>query len=79
MLELSSRLKNHPGKTDASPEVERFMATDRSRTQQMIDRSPLKASFDVSRILRDLQDRFSYSDNMSNEIEEMIISVRKVN
>lgn len=72
MLELSSRLKNHPGKTDASPEVERFMATDRSRTQQMIDRSPLKANFDVSRVLRDLQDRFSYTDNMSNEIEEMI-------
>jgi len=72
MLELSSRLKEQPSKADASPEVERFMETDRSRAQKMIDRSPLKADSDATHILRELQDRFSYADNMPNEIEEMI-------
>ncbi|NPA72242.1 MAG: diguanylate cyclase [Gammaproteobacteria bacterium] len=72
MLELSNEVKSQV-KTATSPEVERFMQSDRSRTQQMIERAPHAAEgFSVKKILKALQDRFSHTGDIPHEIEDMI-------
>ncbi len=72
MLELRDTVKEPATQTVTSPEVTRFLQTDRSRTQQMIDRSPLAAGFSVKKILRVLQDRFSHTGDIPQAIEEMV-------
>ncbi len=72
MLELKDTVQEPATKNVTLPEVERFLQTDRSRTQTMIERSPQSAGFSVKKILRVLQDRFSHTGDIPHEIEEMV-------
>ena len=72
MLKLRDTVKEPATQSVPSPEVQRFLQTDRSRTQQMVERSPLGAGFSVKKILRVLQDRFSHTGDIPQEIEEMV-------
>ncbi|VAW48207.1 diguanylate cyclase/phosphodiesterase (GGDEF & EAL domains) with PAS/PAC sensor(s) [hydrothermal vent metagenome] len=63
MLELSNR---NNSTTKTLSDVGRFMEADRSRTQQMIDRSLFKMDNDATQILRTLQTRFSSDDHYAN-------------
>jgi diguanylate cyclase (GGDEF)-like protein len=72
MSELKNTVRAPVTKTDASSEVERFLKTDRSRSQTMIERSPQSAGFSVKKVLRVLQDRFSHTGDIPHEIAEMV-------
>lgn len=72
MLELRDTVKEPIAQSVTSPEVQRFLQMDRSRTQKMIDRSPMSAGFSVKKILRVLQDRFSHTSDIPQAIEEMV-------
>ena len=72
MLELRNTVKAPTTKTATSPEAVRFLQTDRARTQKMIERSPLSSGFSVKKILQVLQDRFSHTGDIPQEIEEMV-------
>lgn len=72
MLEFRDTVKEPETQNVTSPEVQRFLQTDRSRTQKMIDRTPLAAGFSVKKILRVLQDRFSYMGDLPQAIEEIV-------
>ncbi len=80
MLELNDRLSENELREKTSSKVERFMDAERSRTQKMIDRSPLKMKMDsdVSQLLDELQARFSHTDTISNEIEGLIEAQVKI-
>ncbi|WP_321325638.1 putative bifunctional diguanylate cyclase/phosphodiesterase [Thiomicrorhabdus sp.] len=70
MVELSSPVK---AETITSPEVERFLQSERSRTQTSIQRHEEEvAGFSVKKMMRALQNRFSHTGDISNEIAEMV-------
>ena len=79
MLTLSNRLLEKMSASNLA--TESLHVREDSRTQQMIDRSPLKMDSDATQLLRTLQDRFSHTDDaitasdtttISNEIEALI-------
>ncbi|MCF6253594.1 MAG: diguanylate cyclase [Thiomicrorhabdus sp.] len=81
MLELSNRLLEKTSTSEMASEMGLLDEMGRSRTQKMIDRSPLKKDNDASQLLRTLQERFSYVEDaitapdtasISNEIEALI-------
>ncbi|MGM0542240.1 MAG: putative bifunctional diguanylate cyclase/phosphodiesterase, partial [Pseudomonadota bacterium] len=72
MLELRDTIKEPKTENVTSPEVPRFLQTDRSRTQKMVERSPLAAGFSVKKILHVLQNRFSHTGDLPQAIEEMV-------
>ncbi len=72
MVEFRDTVEKPMTKNDTSSEVQRFLQTDRSRTQKMVDRSPLAAGFSVKKILRVLQDRFSDTGDIPQAIAEMV-------
>jgi len=81
MLELSSRLLENNLSSEHVLDVSGLDSKESSRSQQMIDRSPLKMDTDASQLLQTLQARFSYTDesvatpdttSISNEIELLI-------
>ncbi len=72
MLELRNTVKESVTQNATSSEVQRFLQTDRSRTQKMVERSPLASGFSVKKILRVLQDRFSHTGDIPQAIEEMV-------
>ncbi len=81
MLELSSRLLENNLSSKHASEEGVLETEESSRSQQLIDRSPLKMDTDASQLLRTLQARFSYVDGsvatpdtatISNEIEMLI-------
>jgi diguanylate cyclase (GGDEF)-like protein len=72
MLELRNTVKEPETESVTSTEVHRFLQTDRSRTQKMVERSPLATGFSVKKILRVLQDSFSHTGDIPQAIEEMV-------
>jgi len=70
MVELSSPVKKE---AMTSPEVERFLQSERSRTQTSIERHEQEvAGFSVKKMMRALQNRFSHTGDISSEIAEMV-------
>jgi len=69
MLESSSPVKTE---SVASPEVIRFLQSERSRPEAMSEHSTESAGFSVKKMMRALQTRFSHTGDISSEIEEMV-------
>jgi diguanylate cyclase (GGDEF)-like protein len=69
MLELSS-----PAKTETipSPEVTRFLQSERNRPHFIKRESVEESSFSVKRMMRALQTRFSHTGDISSEIEDRV-------
>lgn len=72
MLELRGVIKEPKTESETSPEVPRFSPSGLSRTQKMVDRSPLAPGSRVKKILHVLQDRFSHTGDLPQAIEEMV-------
>jgi len=69
MLELSSPVKIE---SITSPEVERFLQSERNRTQTSIERHEEAGGFSVKKMMRALQNRFSHTGDISSEIAEIV-------
>jgi len=71
MVELTSRTQNE---TVMTPEVEKFLQSDRGRpvsqTHDSVDSD--KNGFSVKNLMKTLQERFSHTGDISSEIEEMV-------
>jgi diguanylate cyclase (GGDEF)-like protein len=81
MLEFSNGLLERMTTSEMASDMGLLDEIERSRTQQMIDRSPLKKDNDATQLLRTLQERFSYVEDsvtlpdtasISNEIDALI-------
>ncbi|MDX1351678.1 MAG: GGDEF domain-containing protein, partial [Thiomicrorhabdus sp.] len=69
MLELSSPVKTQ---SLTSPEVEKFLQSERNRTQTSIERHEEAGGFSVKKMMRALQNRFSHTGDISGEIAEIV-------
>ena len=69
MVELNSPVKTE---SDASPEVMRFLQTERNRSEQTIERHTEDGGFSVKKMMQALQSRFSHTGDISSEIAEMV-------
>ena len=69
MLELSSPVRTSH---TSSPEVERFLQSERSRPQSSIDKHEEAGGFSVKKMMRALQNRFSHTGDISSEIAEIV-------
>lgn len=69
MLELSNPVKTQAATT---PEVSRFLQSERKRDQQSAERHQQEDGFSVKKLMRTLQNRFSHTGDISSEIEKMV-------
>jgi len=69
MVELNSPVKTE---SITSPEVARFLQSERNRPQQHATQADVDKSFSVKKLMRALQGRFSHTGDISSEIEEMV-------
>lgn len=71
MIELNSQVEKE---SKVSPEVTRFLQSERNRSQVTIDHQKKDEGFSVKKMMRALQTRFSNTGDISSEIAEMVES-----
>ncbi|WEJ62577.1 putative bifunctional diguanylate cyclase/phosphodiesterase [Thiomicrorhabdus lithotrophica] len=69
MVELNSPVKIE---SNASPEVARFLQSERNRPQHTLEHQTEDGGFSVKKMMQALQSHFSNTSDISNEIAEMV-------